>query len=390
MSNASANIANATIVALQNGMPVDVDQRGKFIGLNFLSNMVVSAGANGFLDVDGAPAVSPGGSDGQLQYNNGGVFGGTTGIAYNDGLQILESQRIFRFGAGATFAVNPWISFPGNVTSDMIGWRNILGTGDHIALANDGGDLLYVGSMANDTNRAQQVRINPTSALVGMIAGNILTTLTAGQMQYANGIPLIFGVTAPALTGTLRGRNLFEACLRNAGDTADCLWALLDASNNLYIGDNAGNTKSTNRTYLKANNVVLMGVQGFDVFFVDSTEEMHRLPIVGMDTANSPYGAHAGFTYAFALDANYTVTAGQYKYDHAQFDTGAISAGRTVTWPHPAADIKGYYKTIFNNTNQTLTISTGTGTTRTLATTLAQRFYFDSSGVRFAGATYTP
>lgn len=362
---------------------------GRFIGLNFVGGFTLRDRGN-FLEVEAPAAVTPGGADGLLQYNNGGVFGGTTGIAYNDGTQILESQRIFRFGAGATFAVNPWLSFPGNVLSDIIGWRNIAGTADHIALANDGGDTLWIGSKSDDTNRVQSIRCNPTGAFVQLIAGSSIYSVQAGSLQFFDSVALIQGTTNPASSGDYRVRNGYTKKARNAGNTANILVAQVDASDYLWLGDNAANTESTDRTQVRANNVVALGVQGGVYAQLDSQEFAFRTPLVGYVLGTSPYGVHGGFDHTFAADANYTVTAAQYAYDFAQFNTGAITAGRTVTWPHPSSLIRGYYKTIFNNTTQTLTISTGTGTTRTLATTLAQRFYLDSTGVRFAGPTFTP
>lgn len=214
-------------------------------------------------------------------------------------------------------------------------------------------------------------------------------TITSSTLQFNSGTRLTMG-SQPASTGDISVSTGFTFKARNAGNTANILFGQFDTSNYLWIGDNAANTESTNRTHLRANNVVLLGVQGSDYFYLDSQEEMHRDPILGFDTHSSPFGVHGGTAHTFAADANYVVTAAQYKYDWLEFITGSWTIGRTVTFPHPTSKIRGYYKTIFNNTSFTMTISTGTGTTRTLTTLLAQRFWFDNGGVTFAGGTFTP
>jgi hypothetical protein len=133
-----------------------------------------------------------------------------------------------------------------------------------------------------------------------------------------------------------------------------------------------------------------LGVSGSAMVSLTSSLISARHPIVGYVLGTSPYGVHGGFTFAFAADANYTVTAAQYSLDRGEFTTGVITAGRTVTWPHPSSEARGYYKEIVNLTNQTLTISTGTGTTRTLATNLGQKFWFGAAGVKYSGPTFTP
>lgn len=103
--------------------------------------------------------------------------------------------------------------------------------------------------------------------------------------------------------------------------------------------------------------------------------------------ASTPYGAHGRGTKAMS-DANYTVAAAEYSVDAMKY-TGTLSAGRTLTYP-TATDAQGYSKEIHNATTQTLTISVGSGTTKTLASGLAQRFSFHSAGVEYKGGTYTP
>lgn len=273
--------------------------------------------------------------------------------------------------------------------------RNVAGTENLHALTSSG-NALYYGTDAAFTAAKQPTESRLWAASRVYIGTTGTTRLRvesdgSGVTLYNDGDPLQFGITNPAATGALRARNLFEACIRNAGNTADILWALLDGSNYMWIGDNAANTKSTDRTHLAANNIVGLRVQGANYVEVQSFEMRMRMPIVGMEGGSSPYGVHGGFAYAFAADANYTVVATQYKYSSwAQFDTGAITADRTVTWPAPTTLDRGYTVFIYNATTFNLTFSTGVGTTRTLASLFARRYHFDSTGVRNAGNLVTP
>lgn len=389
--NQAAGINNAAFIAAQNGIPIDPEQRGKFIGLNFGPNMAVAAGANGFLNVDSATA--PGGSSGGIQYNDAGTFNGTpvASFAYDKANDVMQFAGPTRYGPAAGIyggAGAGYQRFQRAVAEVMSSFRDT--ATDRVILAKDNGSVLYIGQdslLTAGTMVAEQWQ-GALTTLRWLISGVEQGFISGTVLGLKDGHIFRLGATGTAATGDMRVRNGFEECGRNAANSADILLVQLDASNYLWIGDNATNTKSTDRTHLRANNVVLLGVQGSNYAHFDSQELMIRTPVLGYDLFSSPYGVHGATTHTFAADANYTVLANQYKYDRLEFITGVITAGRTVTFPHPATLVSSYEKTIWNNTNQTLTISTGTGATVTLATTLKQRFEFSSAGVTIAGPTY--
>jgi hypothetical protein len=205
-----------------------------------------------------------------------------------------------------------------------------------------------------------------------------------GTVQVTNEI-LRFGSSGYADAGAIRLPNNVGIFARTPAGTGN--YRLIASDNADQINVSATNCGST-----------LIHSGGTFVFQKSATTDQLRitasviettLPIIGYSGTSSPYGLHGGVSHTFASDANYTVTAAQYRYDTLIFETGSITAGRTVTFPHPASLAVGYEKTITNNTNQTLTISTGTGTTKTLTTGLSQRFLFSNAGVSAASPTWT-
>lgn len=217
-----------------------------------------------------------------------------------------------------------------------------------------------------------------------------LTNKTASGPSFAASSFLSVGAT-PATTGAVRLANGSIIKARDVGNTNDRVICDVTSSNEIFIGTDSGFTATQWGTMrIAAGSPIIIGTTVYQNLHVDSAALKTLYPIIGYSGDNSPYSVHGGVAHTFAADTNYTVTAAQFALDRLRFNTGSWTTGRTVTLPHPASVAVGYYKTIFNNTTQTITVSTGTGTTKTLATTLAQRFWFDSDGVSFAGATYTP
>lgn len=139
---------------------------------------------------------------------------------------------------------------------------------------------------------------------------------------------------------------------------------------------------------LTDSNIASAAAISISKLLASSTDGYVITTISGIPTWTPPL-ALGGVIFTFSSDTNYTLAASEYAYDWIQFNTGSWGSGHTIVLPAPATIAAGYHKTIFNNTLYTMTISTGSGTTRTLATVKAQRFWFDNSGVRFAGSAIT-
>lgn len=233
---------------------------------------------------------------------------------------------------------------------------------------------------------AFQVSINGTVNLSVDSSGATMAgaTLTAGKIQMNSGTYLEFQ-TLPATTGHIRLPTGGSTYARNAADSANIKIFDIDGSDVIRFGESG----ATAAVMWAAGSVGLYSdaAGGYAFLGAFSGSNQNGLPIIGY---NQPWGIHGGIEFTFVADADYTVTSAQYVYDWLEFITGSWASGHAVIFPHPASKADGYYKTIFNNTAYTMTVSTGTGTTKTLATTLAERFWFDDGGVSHAGTTFTP
>ncbi len=121
-----------------------------------------------------------------------------------------------------------------------------------------------------------------------------------------------------------------------------------------------------------------------------STNVRAGVPIIGHTGQASPYGAHGGFNHSFASDASYTLTAAQYALYDCEFSTGSWTSGHNCIFPHPASDAVGYTKRVINLTSYGITVSTGTGTTKSLSAGQSEVFRFASGGVTHGGSAVTP
>ncbi len=198
---------------------------------------------------------------------------------------------------------------------------------------------------------------------------------------------LTFGYTGAASVGTIRLKNADTIYALRGDGLVDI--QILSVGANLILGD-PDQTLNIYKSY--AGHYFRIGAN--DTITVTAANLLVAKPVVGDTGYSSPYSVHGGVVHSFAADADYTVTAAQYSFDWLEFTTGSWSAGHTVSFPQPASKALGYYKTIHNNTSKTITLATDPGglgtTTRTLTTGLAQRFWFDDAGVKFAGPTFTP
>jgi len=189
-----------------------------------------------------------------------------------------------------------------------------------------------------------------------------------------------------ATVGQLRLAHGDKVAARNSLNSGD-ISLIHTGGDTLYLGLTSSYTESAYNIIATPSSAMYLGAAtNFYLVISNSLLEV-AAPILGY--SGSEFGVHGAVDSAMG-DANYTVPSGERVYNTVRVST-LMTAGRTMTWPHPASMPRSYCKTIFNDgTTQTLTISTGTGTTRTLATGLAQRFEFTTGGVRAASATFTP
>lgn len=97
--------------------------------------------------------------------------------------------------------------------------------------------------------------------------------------------------------------------------------------------------------------------------------------------ASTPYASEGRISMGMS-DANQTVPSSNYSRKTNRF-SGALTAARTATYPHPSGESNAYSKLVENLcTGANLIISTGTGTTVTLVPGESHLLEFSPSGVR--------
>lgn len=224
--------------------------------------------------VDGS-ATSPGGSDGQVQFNNGGSFGGNAGFTYNSTTHLVSTSSIMVVGMTAT----SYITIGGNSSTEGI-LKFYEKTGD--------------GS-------------NYTALTVGSQAANITYTLprtaTATNTFLANQLGDGTLTWIPAVSGSSSQVLFFDGDNNPAGDS-NFTWA------------------SSTQT-LNVNNIIRNPSATGLYIFSDG----------GLEFSNA--GESAGFFLSATDVAQFTGSqvgvsnGGFYGY----FDTSLLTADRTFSFP---------------------------------------------------------
>jgi hypothetical protein len=117
----------------------------------------LSVGSDGVLDASGGSG-SPGGSDGQLQYNNGGSFGGLSGFVLDDTnnrLGVGTSSPTSKLAVSGTTTIRgPLVAGSGSLgasaddTNVSLGFKTVANGGDGAAAIGNNSSAIGVGSIA--------------------------------------------------------------------------------------------------------------------------------------------------------------------------------------------------------------------------------------------------
>lgn len=345
--------------------------------------------------------ATPGGGTGAVQYNNAGALGGiapnaafgkplvSNGLAVppiydsislannaavvapgaanevliSDGTGAVSAASGVKAGAGYwSVGTNPAASGGGRLANN-VAWkaRNAANSADRQLCVLNGSDVAVFG----DTNIAMTLDASssgvsvPTCLKVG--SG---TFATVGGLRYPHG-------------------DLTLVATRNAIDTDDCFILHRTSGNILYIGTDSAFTsaKQVNQLFINTSGgLVAVGVGGTSYVVLENSLIENNKPRVGYST---PYASEGRATQAMA-DANQTLAADKYSRKLLKF-TGANTAARTATLPHPASEDASYVKHVENAcTGSDLVISTGTGTTVTMTAGQLRLLDFSPSGVKAA------
>jgi hypothetical protein len=151
----------------------------------------------------------------------------------------------------------------------------------------------------------------------------------------------------------------------------------------VYVGTNPAWGQQATVVNVYAATAVAIGTTAVTNFYFPAggANESWK-PITGSSTGSSPYAVHGLGTQAMA-DANQTPAASVYQYKTIK-TTGAITANRTLTVPNGGATDAGGREFTLRNTCTGafgIVVSTGAGTTVTVANGTTAILGIDSGGV---------
>lgn len=206
--------------------------------------------------------TSPGGSNTQIQFNDGGsALGGTANFTFNKATNLLTLTGNANVGnLNATGEINstgnvtaPW--FIGNVVGSISGDIIIPGTDTGVVI-NDGGNANAFAGFTFDKSN------NYVSISGNLSAGNISTGLVTGTLTAASAaqpnITSTGTLTSLAVTNTITGGNLSTA--GNLTVSGQVISSLIPSNDDTYT---LGNTSYQWKNVYVSGNVFFSGAQGY-------------------------------------------------------------------------------------------------------------------------------
>lgn len=262
------------------------------------------AGMNDIIRTGGGG--TPGGSDTQVQYNNGGAFGGMTGLLYDDSTNRAQLVNPIEFKNGANLGaltMTPTASRTITVP-DVTGTVAILDAAQTLTNKTIAAGSNTITALANaNVDAAAAIagtKIDPAFGSQNVsTSGNITLSGASSKLDFSSTGFVEFG-TNPSTTGSIRFPSDGRIYNRNSANSADLGTIGYDGSNNLVIGDN-GNALSLmagSTCELRSAGDVLLTRNGGQITF-------------GLFTASGSINSQNGtntFTTAFARTTDATVT----------------------------------------------------------------------------------
>jgi len=196
---------------------------GSYIGLNTSNQLVLTASAAG------GGGTSPGGIDTEVQYNNGGSFGGVASLTYNDGtghLNVLDDKKLY-FGTGGESS----IEYDENGTNRLI----ISGSATGIEIT---GSTYLIGALSgSDTlHIAGAATFGSTIAATGSVAAAGVTS--TGPISGSSTLQAVGNTTLGGtlnVTGTITAAAIASGSIAGPGS-----YVGLNTSNQLVLTASAG------------------------------------------------------------------------------------------------------------------------------------------------------
>lgn len=327
----------------------------------------------------------------------------TANMSYSGGGLVFNDAGFATFGATSPASAGT-VRFRAAFSARA---RNAANTDDLSFAEFDGANNLYLGTDLAFTASKQPTTTRlfaSSNVYLGVGASTHLQLSSAGVQIYQDAAPLIVGFTNPAAAGDVRLRNARNVRARNAGNTEDVQILTVDASDRVVLGENVAN-----RTVLFMGNdcslicnsgeigVTTFGAQPINLNAGATGEARLRVNgssklIAGLSNLraavpllgeSSTHGLSGRATQAMA-DANQTLGASVYSRKIVR-TSGALTAVRTATVPHPASEDESYFFIWENRcTGANVTMSTGSGTTVSTAPNTITLLHVTPDGISFA------
>ena len=346
----------------------------------------VSENGGAYVDLVGSGAATPGGSNGNLQYNNSGAFGGSANLNWNNAGQALTitgtstsasalnvlSGYVDSAGGFNTSSTNSNAiqAATGGVTARfLVATRSVSVTGDtsgNAGLSSSGNGRIYFDSTLNVFRVSEN-----GGAYVNLIgASGISGSLTSGRIPYATGSSTV------ADTANLLWNNGAQAMTITGTSTSAAALNVLSG----YV-DSAGgfNTGST------ASNAIQAASGGVTARFLVATRS---LSMTGDSAANAGLSTTGNGRLYFDSSSNkfrVSENGGAYVDLISSGLAGSLTSGR-VPYATGASTLADTSNLAWNNAGQALTI---TGTSTASPALNVASGYVDSAGGYSTSATAT-
>lgn len=333
------------------GIP-NVTFNGTILNLGNVNALSIGGGLNGyFLQTDGLGNLtwaeggggggngSPGGANTQVQFNDGGVFGGDVGFTYSKTNDILNVTNIV---VSANVNANK-VNATGNISANYFIGNGSQLTGVSLDVAN----YVSQSNQANITQLGNLVSLNVDGDITGLANINVSDTISATSLNLASDIAATNGTFTNKVT---IGSNLTvntSAILRVVGNinTAGSSNINLGTISNIHISGGTNGYVLATDGFGSLSWVAQSGGGGNGNPAGTNTQvQFNNNDSFGA----SPFLTYNDFTRTLQIGGNliansFQMGAGAYKWSTSQvyFATTASAIGGQVLYSIPVSEISG-------------------------------------------------
>ncbi len=329
------------------------------------------------------------GSDTQIQFNDGGAFGGDAGLTYDKTANVLSISDAIALNGSTAAAGNIRLEAPVASETQWIQFSQAAVDYEFLKIDTTAGAITLGGVSHNSALRGYQTSISSLAGNLISLVSNGTTCMSMTDALVSVPLPIAIGAT-PATSGTIRLPKSATIIAMNSLDTL-ALNALSINDDNVFVGTDSAFTsaKQFSNVHLYGTQTVAQGLGGTTYTYVYNGNIEAWKPMIGSSGGSSPYGVHGVGVQAMA-DANQTPTASVYCFNTIK-TTDALTGNKTLTLP-AATDAAGYTKVINNTCTGDFSVIVGdggAGTTVAVINGETDTILFDSRGATKTSITAT-